>query len=101
MFQTRYTRACGTRSVNSSRVEVVRGAGSTLGWAMVGPAGMSPKYWVTLALAVSTSMSPASTSTALFGPYQVLNQRCTSSSEAALRSLIEPMVDQLYGWPSG
>ena len=42
-------------------------------------------------------MSPASTSTALFGPYQVRNQLFTSSSEAALRSAIEPMVLWWYG----
>jgi len=65
---------------------------STLGWAMVGVAGISPKYRVTLSLAVARSMSPASTSTVLLGPYQVLNQVLTSSSEAASRSFIEPIV---------
>ena len=68
---------------------------------MVGPAGMSPKYFATFSFAVARSMSPASTSTALLGPYQVLNQVFTSSSEAALRSFIEPMVLWLYGWPTG
>ena len=53
---------------------------------------MSPKYCATLALAVARSMSPASTSTALFGPYQLRNQFFTSSSEAAFRSFIEPIT---------
>jgi hypothetical protein len=62
---------------------------------------MSPKYFVTFSFAVARSMSPASTSTALLGPYQVRNQVLTSSSDAALRSFIEPMVLWWYGWPSG
>ena len=33
-----------------------------------GPRGMPPKYFVVSAFAVARSMSPASTSTALFGP---------------------------------
>jgi hypothetical protein len=37
-------------------------------------------------------MSPASTSTALLGPYQARNHCFTSSSEAALRSAIEPIT---------
>ena len=53
---------------------------------------MSPKLSPPFSLAVATSMSPASTGTALFGPYQVLNQVFTSSSLAALRSFNEPIV---------
>src|SRR3546814_4759482 len=68
---------------------------------MVGLAGMSPKYFATFFFAVSTSMSPASTSTALLGPYQVRNHCFTSSSLAALRSFIEPIVVWWYGWPTG
>ncbi|MNM51951.1 hypothetical protein D3C81_630200 [compost metagenome] len=68
---------------------------------MVGVAGMSPKYFATLACAVATSMSPASTSTVLLGPYQLRNQFFTSSSDAALRSFIEPMVVWWYGCPTG
>ena len=74
---------------------------STAGCAMSGPAGMWPKYFATFAFAVSTSMSPASTSTALFGPYQARNQFLTSSSDAAFRSAIEPITLWLYGWLSG
>ena len=74
------------------RDDVACAATSTLGWAMVGEAGMSPKYSVTFSFAVATSMSPASTSTALLGPYQVRNQFFTSSSEAALRSAMEPIT---------
>ena len=91
-FHMRRTITCGTLSSSSVRPFVFSTATSTFGWAMVGLAGMSPKYFATFSLAVATSMSPASTSTALFGPYQVLNQVFTSSSEAALRSFIEPMV---------
>ncbi|MNI58933.1 hypothetical protein D3C73_1140680 [compost metagenome] len=76
-------------------------ATSTFGCAMVGPAGMLPKYLAAFSLAVARSMSPASTSTALFGPYQVRNQVLTSSSEAALRSFIEPITLWWYGWPTG
>src|SRR5215471_5793561 len=53
---------------------------------------MSPKYLATLSLAVARSMSPASASTALLGPYQLRNQFLTSSSLAASRSFIEPIV---------
>ena len=42
--------------------------GHLLGAVTAGPRGMSPNHSVTFALAVGTSMSPASTSTALFGP---------------------------------
>ena len=52
-------------------------------------------------LAVARSMSPASTSTALFGPYQVRNQVFTSSSEAAVEVVHRPMVLWWYGWPAG
>ena len=38
------------------------------------------------------SPPPASTSTALFGPYQPRNQSLTSSRVAALRSFIEPIT---------
>ena len=62
---------------------------------------MSPKYFATFSFAVFRSMSPASTSTALFGPYQVRNQVFTSSSLAASRSFIEPIVVWWYGWPAG
>ena len=94
-------RACGTLSVITSRVLFSRLATSTLGWAMLGPAGMSPKYLATFSFAVATSISPASTSTALFGPYQVRNQVFTSSSEAALRSFMEPITLWWYGCPAG
>ena len=94
-------RDCGTLSSSVERVDSLRCATSTFGCAMVGEAGMSPKYFATFALAVARSMSPASTSTALLGPYQVRNQVLTSSSFAALRSFIEPMVVWWYGWPSG
>ena len=53
---------------------------------------MWPKYFATFSFAVARSMSPASTSTALFGPYQARNQACTSSSAAASRSFIEPIT---------
>jgi hypothetical protein len=75
-------RVAGTLSCITSRVSVPRLAGSTSGWAIVGVAGMSPKYAATFSLAVFRSMSPASTSTALFGPYQVRNQVFTSSRVA-------------------
>ncbi|VTQ58430.1 Uncharacterised protein [Stenotrophomonas maltophilia] len=94
-------RACGTLSVIVSRVSALRLATFTAGCAMVGPAGMAPKYLPTFSLAVARSMSPASTSTALFGPYQVRNQVFTSSSDAAFRSFIEPITPWWYGWPTG
>jgi len=75
-----------------SRVVLVRAAIMGGLGASEAEAGISPKYFATLALAVATSMSPASTRTALFGPYQLRNQLFTSSSEAALRSFIEPMT---------
>ena len=88
-------RTCGTRSGTVSRVSWVR-LGMLVGMsASVALAGMSPKYSVTFCLAVFRSMSPASTSTALLGPYQLLNQVFTSSSVAASRSAMEPMVCQL------
>jgi hypothetical protein len=59
---------------------------------MLGPAGMWPKYLATFSFAVARSMSPASTRTALFGPYQARNHCRTSSREAALRSFIEPIT---------
>ena len=94
-------RDCGTLSCITSRVSAGRCATSTAGCAMSGPAWMWPKYLATFSLAVATSMSPASTSTALLGPYQARNQVLTSSSEAALRSAIEPITLWWYGCPSG
>ena len=35
---------------------------------LAGPRGISPKYFATSGRAAATSISPASTSTALFGP---------------------------------
>ena len=85
-------RACGTRSVIISRVSWLR-------WAIVDlrlrqrRAGRDvAEILRDLSFAVATSMSPASTSTALFGPYQLRNQFLTSSSVAASRSAIEPIV---------
>ena len=85
-------RTCATRSVIASRVVALRAAiigGLGLSDA---EAGMSPKNFSAFALAVARSMSPASTSTALFGPYQLRNQVFTSSSDAAFKSFIEPMT---------
>ena len=59
------------------------------------PRGMWPKWRSTRARTSSGSTSPATTSTALAAPYQVSNHVRTSSSEAAFRSSIEPMVE----WP--
>jgi hypothetical protein len=91
-FQIRITRVWATRSVITSRVELVRAAIIGGLAANEAEAGMLPKYCVTLRLAVARSMSPARTSTALFGPYQLRNQPFTSSSEAASRSFIEPIT---------
>ena len=100
-FHILRTITCGTLSSSSVRPFFSSGAMSTFGWAMVGEAGMSPKYFATFCRAVATSMSPASTSTALLGPYQARNHCFTSASDAALRSFIEPMVVWLYGWLCG
>ena len=62
---------------------------------------MWPKYFSTRAFTSSGLTSPATTRVALVGPYQVLNHSLTSSSEAALRSAIEPMTVQEYGCPLG
>jgi hypothetical protein len=91
-FQMRITRVCATWSVMVSRVVVLRLAIIAGLRGTVAVAGMSPKYFVTFSLAVARSISPASTSTALLGPYQLRNQFFTSSSLAALRSFIEPIT---------
>ena len=75
------------------RLSPVRRARSTAGLMRGGPEGMWPKWRSTRALTSSGSTSPATTSTALAAPYQVSNQVRTSSSEAAFRSSIEPMVE--------
>ena len=73
------------------------GAGSvgTAAWAtlLTGPRGIDPKYFSTSGRAVAASMSPASTSTALLGPYLSRNQLATTSRLAASRSAIEPIVE--------
>src|SRR3546814_7312931 len=93
-FHIRRTITCGTLSSSMVRPDSASGAIATSGCVMVGLAGMSPKYLATFFFAVSTSMSPASTSTALLGPYQVRNHCFTSSSLAALRSFIEPRSEE-------
>ena len=55
-------------------------------------AGIGPKWRSIMARAASVSKSPAIVRTALFGAYQVAKKSRTSSSEAALRSSIEPIV---------
>ena len=66
--QLRLIMTAATRSFISS----LTGAGSvgmvTVGSTLFGPGWIAPKYFSTNGLAVATSMSPASTSTALFGP---------------------------------
>ena len=74
-----------------------RGSGS----AIVGDAGISPKYCSIHSLVCTTSKSPATTSVALLGPYQVRKNSRMSSMVAFARSSNEPMTVQLYGWSSG
>ena len=51
-----------------SLVSSVLFAIQVLGLTNDGPLGISPKYSLTFSFAVSKSISPAKTSTALFGP---------------------------------
>src|SRR3546814_7366604 len=60
-------RTCGTLSCISMRLGASKVTTAGVGLVMVGEAGISPKYFATFAFAVARSMSPASTSTALFG----------------------------------
>ena len=57
------TRSCITLSTGAGSVGTDTG-----GRGVSGPRGIEPNQRSTFALAVGTSMSPASTSTALFGP---------------------------------
>ena len=61
-------RAWGTRSSMIWRCSPVRFAIQAWCFVTGGPAGMSPKYFSTFWRAVSASMSPASTMTALAAP---------------------------------
>src|SRR5215510_13353262 len=101
MFHTLYMRACGTLScIVARRVPLILAIHSC--WRLItGPEGMSPKYFSTFSFAAAGLTSPAITTTALAAPYQVRNQFFTSSSDAAERSSIEPMVCHEYGWPTG
>ena len=63
-------RACGTLSSSSRGWTGCAGRRRPSAAPASATAGMSPKYCATFSFAVATSMSPASTSTALFGPYQ-------------------------------
>src|SRR6187399_2820936 len=79
MFHTLYMRACGTRSCIIARRSPVILATFSSWCRIVGPEGMSPKYFSTRALASAAVTSPAITSTALAAPYQVRNHSFTSS----------------------
>ena len=94
VFQTRYTRAWGTRSAMAWRCSPVRFAIQASWRVSGGPEGMLPKYFSTRAFTSSAFTSPATTITALAAPYHSLNQSFTSSRVAASRSCIEPMVVQ-------
>ena len=59
---------------------------------VTGPAGIGPKYFSISVRASAGVMSPASATTALFGPYRSMNQCFTSARLAASRSAIEPMA---------
>ena len=61
------------------------------GW-LTGPAGIGPKYFSTSALTLAGWTSPATTSTALLGPYLSRNHCLTSARLAASRSVIEPIT---------
>ena len=67
-FQTFIILVCGTLSKIISLFVLVLLAIHFLGFAKFGPAGISPKYLFTKTLAVSKSISPAKTNTALLGP---------------------------------
>jgi len=58
-----------------------------------GPDLMAPKYFSTSGRASAGVISPARTSTALFGPYLSMNHSFTVARLAASRSAIEPMVE--------
>ena len=94
VFQTRYTRAWGTRSAMACRCSPVRLAIQASCRVSGGPDGMLPKYFSTRAFTSAALTSPATTRTAFAAPYHPLNQSFTSSSEAASRSSIAPMVVQ-------
>ena len=68
MFQTMYSRACGTRSSTRCKCVPVRLAIHASWCATGGPGGISPKYFSAFASAVLASMSPASASTVFDGP---------------------------------
>src|SRR5204863_1388 len=63
-------------------------------WGNGPPEGMSEKYCSTSCFASPGTKSPITVSTALSGRYQVRKKSRMSSSEAAPRSSIEPMVGQ-------
>ena len=66
-----------------------------------GLAGIGPKYRSAHARTCARSQSPTTESTALFGAYYVRKNALTSSTEAASRSSIDPIVGWWYGCASG
>ena len=84
-----------------SRVDWLRWATSTFGCAIVGEAGMSPKYCAALALAVAH--------VDVAGQHQHRVVRAVPGAEPVLdvlqrgrvKSAIEPIVLWWYGWPAG
>lgn len=89
-------RGSGTRSSTVSRRSPpsVSGSGSTAKDGIAGLGASGPKYFATHARAWAGSTSPTIERTALLGAYQVRKKELTSSSDAASRSSIEPIV----GW---
>jgi len=77
------------------------GRGSTAKGGIAGLAGIGPKYCSTQARARTGSTSPTIERTALLGAYQVRKKAPTSSSDAASRSSIDPIVGWWYGWSGG
>ena len=90
-------RGWATRSYRISRWFSASAGTQDFGCDCGGPGGISPKNFSTFAFAASGVISPEITTIALEGPYQVLNQSCTSAIFAALRSSIDPMTVCPYG----
>ncbi len=98
-----YTRGSGTRSSTTSRRSSPISGGSERSGCggRSGLAGIGPKYRSAHARTCTRSQSPTTERTALLGAYQVRKNALTSSTEAASRSAIEPIVGWWYGWLSG
>ncbi len=96
-------RGSGTWSSTVSRRSPpsVMGSGSTANGGMAGLAGIGPKYCSTHARAWAGSTSPTIERTALLGAYQVRKNELTSSTVAASRSSIDPIVGWWYGCSGG